>query len=101
VNLSGPLELRLIARSSRGGQGRLQWKTRKQEQFPRSGQTVEYELPAGDAWQEITVKLPIQGAAGIVRLYLPAEETPVEVRSIRYTDQQGRAKTWNFNGVEP
>src|SRR5690606_5865461 len=39
---------------------------------------------AGHAWQEITVTLPIQGEAGIIRLYLPAEKSAVELQSIRF-----------------
>ncbi len=99
--LSGPVTLKLIARSTAGGEGRLQWKTKTQESFPSTGQTMPYKLPAGDDWQEIEVTLPIQGDAGVIRLYLPAEDTAVELRSIRYTDKTGRSKTWDFSGIAP
>ena len=68
-NLSGPVIAKFVARTRDGGEGRLQWKTKAQENFPKSGQTVAYTLPAGKAWQEITVTLPIQGKAGVIRLY--------------------------------
>ena len=52
-------------------------------------------------WQDVTVHLPIQGKARVVRLYLPAETTAVEVQSIRFLDRSGREKTWDFAGVTP
>ena len=101
VKFSGPITLTLVARSTVGGEGRLRWRTKSQESFPESGQTVSYKLSAGQDWQEITVVLPIRGEAGIVRLYLPAEKNPVELQSIQFTDENGRAKTWDFSGVTP
>jgi len=99
--LKGPVTARFFARSRDGGKGHLQWKTKTQEKFPKAGQTVDYTLPAGKAWHEITATLPIQGAAGILRLYLPAKETAVEFQSIRFTDKNGHAKSWNFSRVKP
>lgn len=101
VKLSGPLTLKLVARSTAGGKGSLRWKTRDQESFPKSGQNVNYELPAGNAWQEITVAIPVQGVAGIIRLHLPAEASPVEIKSMQFIDENGRKKTWDFSGVQP
>ena len=101
VKLSGPLTLKLRARSTAGGDGHVQWKTDSQESFPESGQTVPYKLPAGNTWQEISVALPIKGKAGIIRLYLPAQTKPVELQSIQFTDENGRERRWNFSGVKP
>ena len=69
---SGPLTLRMRARTDRGGRGSIRWKTAQQDEFPAEGQTVEFQLPAGAQWHDITVQIPISGALSILRLYLPA-----------------------------
>ena len=101
VKFSGPLTLKLRARSSSGGKGRVQWRTGGQETFPESAQVVTYNLPAGTTWQTISVPLPIQGKVSVIRLYLPAETTAVEVQSIQFLDKSGREKLWDFAGVTP
>lgn len=100
VKLNGPLKLTLVARSESGGKGRVHWKTDGQDGFPETGQSVNYELPAGETWREVPVDLPIKGQPQIVRLYLPADKSPVELRSIRFQDAQGGARVWDFTGVK-
>jgi arylsulfatase A-like enzyme len=101
VKLSGPLNLKLTARSTAGGEGRVQWKLKGQENFPETGQSVAYTLPAGKTWQEINIDLPVKGQPQIVRLYLPAQKPSVELRSIQFRDNQGREKAWDFSEVNP
>ena len=96
VKFDGPLTLKLRARSTAGGRGRVQWRTSSQKTFPKSAQVVTYDLPAGTKWQNVTVQLPIQGKAGVIRLYLPAEKAAVEVQSIRFLNKEGRKKSWDF-----
>lgn len=45
---------------------------------------VEFPLAAGPEWQDIRVEMPVRGALRIVRLYLPAQRSPVEIESIQY-----------------
>ena len=96
VRFNGPLTLKLRARSTAGGEGRVQWRTATQETFPESTQIVTYHLSAGTKWQEVSIELPIQGNARVVRLYLPAEKSAVEVQSIQFLDKSGRKKAWDF-----
>ncbi len=96
VKATGPLTLKLRARSSTGGPGKVQWTTKEQTEFPETGQTVEFTLPAGDAWQDVTVDLPVTGELRLVRLYLPADKSPVDIASIHYTGKAGSLKLWNF-----
>jgi arylsulfatase A-like enzyme len=96
VRFNGPLTLKLRARSTAGGKGRVQWKTSDQKTFSKSTQIVTYDLPAGTKWQDVTVQLPIQGRAGVIRLYLPAEKAAVEVQSIQFLNKSGREKLWDF-----
>ncbi len=60
VRFNGPLILKLRARSTAGGKGRVQWRTSSQKTFPKSAQVVTYDLPAGTKWQDVTVQLPIR-----------------------------------------
>ncbi|MCA9123426.1 MAG: sulfatase [Planctomycetaceae bacterium] len=101
VKLNGPLKLTLVARCASGGKGSVHWKTSGQEDFPETGQSIDYELPAGESWQEVIIDLPVQGQSQIVRLYLPADQSSVELRSIRFRDGQGREKAWEFAEVTP
>jgi arylsulfatase A-like enzyme len=101
VKFNGPLTLKLRARNTAAGEGRVQWRTSGQETFPESAQVVTYNLPAGTVWQEVVIQLPIEGRAGVIRLYLPAESTAVEVQSIQFLDRNGREKSWDFAGVTP
>jgi hypothetical protein len=97
VKLVGPLTLILRARSAAGGAGKLMWTTAEQEGDFSQNPTVAYELPGGNAWQDIRVVLPVKGTARIVRLYLPAEKSPVEIQSIKFTGKDGKNKNWNFS----
>ncbi len=51
-------------------------------------QRVPFTLKGGD-WQEITVQLPATGPLGIVRLYLPMQEQPVEIDWIELRSKDG------------
>lgn len=101
VKLDGPLTLTLTVRTAAGGKGRVHWKLPGQKTFPSMRQNVAYQMPAAEQWQQIEVKLPITGRPQIVRLYLPAETAPVELRFIRFQDGQGRETAWDFSEVSP
>ena len=47
---------------------------------------ADFTLNGGD-WEEITVKLPAEGPLGIVRLYLPMQESSVEIDWIELSSQ--------------
>ncbi len=98
VRHAGPMTLNLRARSTAGGPGKVWWKTTDQEAFPAGDQIVEFTLAAGGDWQEITVDLPVKGNTAIVRLYLPADETPVELESIVFRPARSDkpVRVWNF-----
>ena len=101
VKATGPIQLKLRARSTTGGPGKVQWTTKDQAEFPKTGQTVEFTLPAGNDWQDVTVDIPVTGKLRIIRLYLPADKSPVEIASIQYTDKTGTLNVWSFNSEKP
>jgi len=96
VRFTGPINFTLRARSEKGGRVVLRWITEDGTgNFTKNGE-VTLDLPAGDGWQELTAELPVKGRAKIIRLYLPAEKSPVEIESIKYTGVSGGLKVWSF-----
>jgi arylsulfatase A-like enzyme len=90
--VAGPVTVRLRARSAKGGAGKLEW-------LPPGGtqtgaNSVPLMLPAGD-WREVSVNVPAEGPLGIFRVYLPAQEQPVDVDWIEIKGA-GKAKRWEF-----
>ncbi|MBI1249400.1 sulfatase-like hydrolase/transferase [bacterium] len=101
VHLNGPLKMTLVARSKEGGKAQIRWSKKGEGTFPEKNQTVDYELPAGEAWQTVKIDLPIKAQPQVIRTYLPAQHTPVEIQSIRFEDKSGRVKSWDFSQVTP
>jgi len=97
VKLTGPLTLRLRARTvdGAGGTGRVQWKNKDQEEFPSSGQTISYAIPPGEDWQDIEVSVPAAGAIQIVRLYLAGPKA-MEIQTIEWVRKGRGSVQWNF-----
>ena len=99
VKLAGPLTLKMRLRG-KGGAGKVRWKTANQEAFPEQGQAVEFTLAAGDEWREVALELPVKGRTGIVRLYLPMNQGPVEIQSIEFIGKDDKTQAWNFSAKE-
>jgi len=99
VKHNGPMTLTLKVRSEAGGSGKVWWKSANQDQFPEGEQSVEFNITGGNDWQTVKVTLPVKRHTQIVRLYLPAEESPVEIQSIEYTDAEtgDPIRIWKLN----
>jgi len=102
VRLKGSLTLRLRARSAGGdsGTGRIQWRTEHQDEFPRTGQSVAFELPAGEDWQDVQVAVPIEGTSRIVRIHFPGAKA-LDIQSIRWSAEGQKGMAWDFSEVTP
>jgi hypothetical protein len=96
LNHAGPVTLRLRARSA-GGPAKVQWRTATQEEFPAAGQIAEFSLGASEDWQEAKVTLPVEGSLLHLRLYLPAQKTPVTLDWVELTPAHGKPQRWDFN----
>jgi len=61
--------------------------------------SAPFDLPAGD-WRELTVEIPTAGLPGVIRLYLPAHEKPVEIDwiELRPKAAAARGQRWEFGG---
>ena len=96
VRIAGPLTLQLRIRSTTGGDAKVRWKLPQQEAFPESSQIVEFKVPASEQWQDLVCELPISGKPAIIRLYLPATHSPVEVQTIHFSNHLEEVKSWDF-----
>lgn len=100
IKANGPITLRLRARSSVGGTGKVQWITKDQSGFPETGQSVDFTLPAGDEWYDVAVNIPVAGDLRLLRLYLPAGDAPVDIASIVFVSPAGPIRDWNFRSAK-
>ena len=55
---------------------------------------MPFTLAPGD-WQTVTVQLPAQGPLGILRIYLPAHQQPVDVDWIELKGA-AQPRRWEF-----
>ncbi|MCC7495320.1 MAG: sulfatase-like hydrolase/transferase [Fimbriimonadaceae bacterium] len=93
VKLSGRLTLTIRLRGP-AGDGQVQWKTAAQATFPAEGQVVTFRTTGGQAWQDLSLELPVEGPTGTIRIYLPGAG-PTAIASLRFTAANGR-KSWDF-----
>lgn len=89
---NGPATLRFRARSAAGGSGKIEWLPAATASAEAKSKT--FTLAAGD-WQEVSVSLPATGPLGIVRLYLPAQQQPVDVDWVELKASD-KSKRWEF-----
>jgi hypothetical protein len=74
----------------------VQWRTAVQDTFPDSGQTVDFALVATGDWSEAVVVLPVAGSLLHLRLYLPAQKSPVEIDWVELKSATGKTQRWDF-----
>jgi len=88
---SGPSTVKLRIKAG-GGDSHFDW-------LPGGVQgqahSVPFSLPRGD-WQEITIQVPATGPLGIVRIYLPSQDQPVEIDWIEIASQTGKPTRTEF-----
>jgi hypothetical protein len=83
---AGTVKLRIKAG---GGASHLDWLPGGVQDQAHS---VPFTLPSGD-WQELTIEVPATGPLGIVRLYLPKQDQPLEIDWIEITSKDGSKST--------
>ena len=96
IKAGGPFTLTVRARSKVGGTCKVQWSTKDQTEFPEAGQTVAFDLAPGEEWQEVSADIPLAGELRILRLYLPAEQSPVELALLKAATKTAPIKVWKF-----
>ena len=90
---AGPAKLSFRIRAPQAGEGRIALLG------PAGGPeilAVPYRTAGEAVWQTITVELNPKQATGILRFYLPAGSTVVDLDDIVLTPAQGPARRWEF-----
>jgi len=90
---NGPAVVTFRARCGSGGAGKVEWIPRGKT--PAAAKSVPFSLAPSD-WQEISVNVPADGPVGILRIYLPAQEQPVEIDRIELKPKSGKPRHWDF-----
>ncbi|MEM9481973.1 MAG: sulfatase [Verrucomicrobiota bacterium] len=95
IKAPGPIGLKLRLRG-KAGEGTVRWMTANQEEFPKEGQGVSYQLQGTGDWEEIEMSLPVRGVSRLIRLYIPENSGPVDIASIEYIGKRGSLRRWDF-----
>lgn len=96
AKVGGAVKVALRLRAPHGGGVRVVWKKAEQADFPEEGQVTDYTLLNEPGWQDLELGLPVDGTIGTLRLYLPLESGPVEVKKIAISGESGKGREWNF-----
>ena len=84
-NTHGPVTVKCRVRTSVGGAGKVECLSKM----------FSFEVPAGD-WQEVSVTVPISGAIGTTRIYLPIAAQPLELEWIEISGSNTKTQRWDF-----
>jgi arylsulfatase A-like enzyme len=90
----GPAKVTLRVRAANGGAGKFEWLLPSAADKSPHSQSTPFTLLPGD-WQEAVVEAPVESLPGIVRIYLPAQQQPVEIDWIE-VEHGARHKRWDF-----
>ncbi len=93
-NMTAPATVTLRVRSETGGAGRIDCLTQGAAK-PDEKVSTPFDVPKG-GWQTIKVELKHSGRIGVLRLYLPAHEKPIEIDQVDIEPQRGKAEHWSF-----
>ena len=101
VKIPGPVVVAFRMKTASGGTGKIQWRSAGQEKFPPEGQIVEFDVPAGGQWQDLSVELPMRGSLVHLRLYPGSAADKVEIDSIQLSGAGGTVvKKWDFGEAD-
>ena len=90
AGVTGPATATFRIRAANGGAGKIEWIPADKK--PRS---VPFTLKSG-AWEMQTLQIPAKGPLGIFRIYLPAENQPVELDWVELKPASGTVRRWDF-----
>jgi hypothetical protein len=94
AGVNGPATLKFRARTAKKGEAKIEVLNPGGEKKGEKPLAFAYTLDGGD-WQEVSVNIPATGALGILRLYLPVQQEPVEIDWIELQGA-GAKKRWKF-----
>ncbi|MCE9519069.1 MAG: sulfatase-like hydrolase/transferase [Verrucomicrobia bacterium] len=90
----GPATFKFRIRSAKKGEAKIEWMNPGADKNDGRSQSVTYMLNGGE-WQDLSLKIPAEGALGVLRLYLPAQSGTVEIDWIELQSTSAK-KRWDF-----
>lgn len=88
--ITGPATVKFRIRSATAGKAKVEWLP--SPQASDKAKSVPFEIPAGD-WSEQSVRLPAEGALGILRIYLPPSKGAIEIDWIELEGATGAQRS--------
>jgi hypothetical protein len=58
--------------------------------------SVPYKVSGDSVWEAVTLELPVEEKAGILRLYLPQGSPAVDLDEITLSLPAGKPRRWSF-----
>lgn len=92
AGIDGPGTVTFRTRTAAGGEGKIEWIPPGKN--PDGANTAAFTIKPGN-WQTVTTKVPAEGPLGILRIYLPAQQQPVEVDWVELKGT-GKPRRWDF-----
>lgn len=97
LDLATPTQLVMSARTKKDGKGFASWRTQEQKDFLPENK-IDFDWPAGDAWQQISVPLPFKGKLIHLRIGTPRGGEGVEIQSIELRSESAKKPVvWHFD----
>jgi hypothetical protein len=90
---AGPAKFTFRIRAPQAGEGKV---TLLNGAGSAEALAVTYKVAGDSTWETVTLELPVQEKAGILRLYLPTGSAAVEFDDIVLTPAQGEPRRWTF-----
>ena len=92
--MTAPATVTLRVRTEAGGAGHIDCLTQGAAK-PDEKVSTPFDVPKG-GWQTLKVELKHTGRIGVLRLYLPAHDKPIEIDQIDIEPKQGKPEHWSF-----
>lgn len=99
LDLPGPVTVTLRLRATQGGKSTLTWRTKATAGFEPKN-IVEFEWPAGAAWQEVKSELPVEGRLIHLRITPAKAASSLALQAIELRGKDGKTRTWQFNNIK-
>lgn len=97
LDLATPTQLIMSAQAKKGGKSFASWRTQEQKDFLPENK-IDFDWPAGDAWQQISVPLPFKGKLIHLRIGTPRGGEEVEIQSIELRSESAKKPAvWHFD----
>ena len=97
IDLPPPISVTMTVRSSKGGEGSLNWRT-KSRSFTAE-QTAQLEWPASQEWSKLTATIQDTEPVIHLRIHPPKACEGIEIQAIELRGRNGKTQSWRFDSA--